>query len=96
LSCVASPGAAPSGVLAACGNGLSAYAPAYAAGFEAQACSVHPDIMPDAAEIGQLARIAFRAGLVLAPAQAQPLYLRNKIAYTSAERDAMRAAQARS
>jgi tRNA threonylcarbamoyladenosine biosynthesis protein TsaB len=87
-----------SGVRVACGNGLSAYPDAFSAAFssvsEAQACSVHADIMPDAAEIGQLARIAFRAGLVLPPAQAQPLYLRNKIAFTSAERDAMRAAQA--
>ena len=83
-----------SGALAACGNGLSAYPSAYAVAFEAQACAMHPDIMPDAAEIGQLARIAFRAGAVLTPAQAQPLYLRNKIAYTSAERDAMRAVQA--
>jgi tRNA threonylcarbamoyladenosine biosynthesis protein TsaB len=87
-----------SDVRAACGNGFSAYpeafSEAFSAGLEAQACGVHADIMPDAAQIGQLARIAFRAGDVLAPAQAQPLYLRNKIAYTSAERDAMRAAQA--
>ncbi len=94
---LSAPAAVPlSGVRAACGNGLSAYPDAFSAAFEVQACSVHPDIMPDAADIGQLARIAFRAGDVLPPAQAQPLYLRNKIAFTSAERDAMRAAQARS
>jgi tRNA threonylcarbamoyladenosine biosynthesis protein TsaB len=77
------------GAYLACGNGLVAYADA----FEHLAGTILPDIMPHAAEIGQLARIAFRAGLVLPPAQAQPLYLRNKIAFTSAERDAMRAAQ---
>jgi tRNA threonylcarbamoyladenosine biosynthesis protein TsaB len=75
--------------MVACGNGLAAYAEA----FEGWACSMQPDIMPHAIEIGQLARIAFRAGAVLSAAQAQPLYLRNKIAYTSAERLAMRAAQ---
>jgi tRNA threonylcarbamoyladenosine biosynthesis protein TsaB len=73
----------------ACGNGLVAYAEA----FEELGLERQPDVMPHAAEIGQLARIAFRAGAVLPAAQAQPLYLRNKIAFTSAEREAMRAAQ---
>lgn len=76
------------GAMLACGNGLAAYAEA----FEGW-CSMQPDIMPHAIEIGQLARSAFRAGSVLSAAEAQPLYLRNKIAYTSAERQAMRAAQ---
>ena len=78
-----------SGQVVACGNGLAAYADA----FEGWTCPMQPDIMPHAIEIGQLARSAFRAGLVLSAAQAQPLYLRNKIAYTSAERLALRAAQ---
>jgi tRNA threonylcarbamoyladenosine biosynthesis protein TsaB len=78
-----------SGAMVAGGNGLAAYPDA----FEGWACAMRPDIMPHAIEIGQLARIAFRAGAVLSAAQAQPLYLRNKIAYTSAERQAMRAAQ---
>jgi tRNA threonylcarbamoyladenosine biosynthesis protein TsaB len=76
----------------ACGNGLVAYAEA----FEELGLERQPDVMPHAAEIGQLARIAFRAGAVLPAAQAQPLYLRNKIAFTSAEREAMRAAQSAS
>jgi len=78
-----------SGAMVAGGNGLAAYP----AAFEGWSCAMRPDIMPHAIEIGQLARIAFRAGAVLSAAQAQPLYLRNKIAYTSAERQAMRAAQ---
>jgi tRNA threonylcarbamoyladenosine biosynthesis protein TsaB len=78
------------GARLACGNGLVAYAEA----FEdlAGRLQIQPDVMPHAAEIGQLARIAFRAGAVLPAAQAQPLYLRNKIAFTSAERAAMRVA----
>ena len=43
---------------------------------------------------GTAARIAFAAGQFVAAAEAQPLYLRNKIAYTSAERLDMQAAKA--
>lgn len=75
----------------ACGNGLSAYPEA----FVGQAFSaIHPDVMPHAIQIGQLARVAFAAGAGLPAAQAQPLYLRNKIAFTSAERLDMKIAKA--
>ena len=89
---------APAGVgahgtlVSACGNGLAAYAPAFeASGFGA---GIHPGIMPHAVQIGQLARIAFAAGAGLPARDAQPLYLRNKIAFTSAERHAMQHAKA--
>ena len=42
--------------------------------------------MPHAEQIAKLALIDFLAGKQLAAAQAQPLYLRNKIALTTAER----------
>ncbi|MEC5162137.1 tRNA threonylcarbamoyladenosine biosynthesis protein TsaB [Janthinobacterium sp. CG_23.3] len=70
--------------VSACGNGLAAYAPAFQG--RAFAAAAHRDIMPHAVQIGQLARVAFAAGAFVAPAEAQPLYLRNKIAFTSAER----------
>ena len=75
---------APDGVLAqgapvACGNGLSAYAEAFPAGG-------HAEVMPHAEQVARLARIAFAAGKTVTAAEAQPLYLRNKIAYTQAER----------
>ena len=80
------------GPLTACGNGFGAYPDAfagcdYAAGALAQ-------IMPHAQQVAQLAVAALAAGAALPAAQAQPLYLRNKIAYTSAERLVINAAKA--
>lgn len=78
--------------LLACGNGLGAYP----AAFEQQdgASAALRAVMPHAIQIAQLGRLAFQAGLVVTPAQAQPLYLRNKIAFTSAERQDMQAVKA--
>jgi tRNA threonylcarbamoyladenosine biosynthesis protein TsaB len=80
-------GVLPRGAPLACGNGLAAYAEAFPAGG-------HADVMPHAAQIAQLASIAFAAGKTVTAAEAQPLYLRNKIAYTQAERRDMAAAKA--
>jgi tRNA threonylcarbamoyladenosine biosynthesis protein TsaB len=74
----------PQGDVTACGNGLSAYAAAFA--HQAFAGSAQPAVMPHATQIAQLARIAFRLGQAVAAHDAQPLYLRNKVALTSAER----------
>jgi tRNA threonylcarbamoyladenosine biosynthesis protein TsaB len=74
----------PQGAPVMCGNGLSAYAEAFPAGGFA-------DIMPHAEQIAQLAAQAFAAGRTVTAAQAQPLYLRNKVAYTQAERREMAA-----
>lgn len=80
---------APAAVLAqgavqACGNGLSAYADAFA-GREFMAGAL-PGIMPHAAQVATLARLAVARGETLDAAAAQPLYLRNKVALTTAER----------
>ncbi|NHZ39166.1 tRNA (adenosine(37)-N6)-threonylcarbamoyltransferase complex dimerization subunit type 1 TsaB [Massilia aquatica] len=79
------------GPLAACGNGLAAYPDA----FIAQAFgAMYPEIMPHAAQLAPLGRAALAAGKAVGAADAQPLYLRNKIAYTSAERSVINAAKA--
>ncbi|PVX37365.1 tRNA (adenosine(37)-N6)-threonylcarbamoyltransferase complex dimerization subunit type 1 TsaB [Janthinobacterium sp. 78] len=86
-------GVAPQGdVVVGCGNGFAAYAEALAA----LPCAATADaaIMPHAVQVAQLARIAFAAGQFVTAAEAQPLYLRNKIAYTSAERQEMQLAKA--
>jgi tRNA threonylcarbamoyladenosine biosynthesis protein TsaB len=85
---LSAPGAVqPQGAPVACGNGLLAYAEAFPTGG-------HATVMPHAAQIAQLAAIDFAAGKTVTAAEAQPLYLRNKIAYTQAERRDMAAAKA--
>jgi tRNA threonylcarbamoyladenosine biosynthesis protein TsaB len=82
---LASPEAvAPQGSVLACGNALSVYAPQFSGidfGFGANA-----EIMPHAAQVARLARAAFARGASVAPEDAQPIYLRNKVALTTAER----------
>jgi len=78
--------------LQACGNGFAEYADAFAAQPFAQGAL--PDVVPHARELARLGVAALAAGQGVAPARAQPLYLRNKVAYTSAERQAINAAKA--
>ncbi|WP_313035993.1 tRNA (adenosine(37)-N6)-threonylcarbamoyltransferase complex dimerization subunit type 1 TsaB, partial [Massilia alkalitolerans] len=82
----------PAEGLAACGNGFSAYPEAFAG--KDFAAGALDDILPHARELALLGAPALAAGLGVPPAQAQPLYLRNKVAYTSAERQAINAAKA--
>jgi tRNA threonylcarbamoyladenosine biosynthesis protein TsaB len=83
---------AADGPLTACGNGFSAYPDAFAA--LPCAAGALSEIMPHARQIAELAVVALAAGQAVPAAQAQPLYLRNKIAYTSAERLVINAAKA--
>jgi tRNA threonylcarbamoyladenosine biosynthesis protein TsaB len=81
---------APEGQALACGNGLAAYADAFS-GRDFLAGS-QAGIMPHAAQIAALARLAIARGETLDAAAAQPVYLRNKVALTTAERMAGKAA----
>ncbi|MCG2584255.1 tRNA (adenosine(37)-N6)-threonylcarbamoyltransferase complex dimerization subunit type 1 TsaB [Massilia sp. TS11] len=76
--------------LAACGNGLSAYPEAFAG--QPFAAGALTDILPHARELAVLAAPRLAAGQAVAAMDAQPLYLRNKVAYTAAERAAINAA----
>ena len=82
----------PAAGLRACGNGLVQYAAAFAERPFAQAAVA--DIAPHARELALLAVAALAAGQGVPAAQAQPIYLRNKVAYTSAERQVINAAKA--
>lgn len=86
------PAPAAAGGLQACGNGFAEYAAAFAGMPFAQGAL--PDIVPHARELALLARAALAAGQGVPAAQAQPIYLRNKVAYTSAERLAINQAKA--
>jgi len=86
---------APAGVQAQgtpvfCGNGLAAYAEVFADRF----ADGFATIMPHAEQIARLAAIELAAGRTVTAADAQPLYLRNKVAYTQAERRTMAEAAA--
>lgn len=77
------------GVPLICGNGLIA---ADAELATLPAIDRRPEIMPHAADILRLALVALQEGRTLHARDAQPLYLRNKIALTSLERMAGAAA----
>jgi tRNA threonylcarbamoyladenosine biosynthesis protein TsaB len=81
---------APSGPVQACGNGLAAYADALAGGDFLPGADAA--IMPHAAQVAALARLAVARGDTLDASAAQPVYLRNKVALTTAERLAGKAA----
>ncbi|MEH6434374.1 tRNA (adenosine(37)-N6)-threonylcarbamoyltransferase complex dimerization subunit type 1 TsaB [Massilia sp. DD77] len=78
--------------LQACGNGFSAYPGAFAG--QPFAAGALADVVPHAHELALLAVGALANGLGVPAAQAQPIYLRNKVAYTSAERQAINAGAA--
>ena len=72
------------GAVVACGNGLSACSGQFSE--QNTFAAIHPEIMPHAAIIAQLAQHALIAGLQVAAKDAQPIYLRNHVALTTAER----------
>ncbi len=69
--------------VAVCGNGVLAYPTAFAA---VAGDRRYPDILPHASSIARLAVGALSRGESVDARDAQPLYLRNKVALTTAER----------
>lgn len=67
-----------------CGNGIAVYSAR--SGSQLPVNKTHPAIMPHAREVAQLARVEFAANRMIAARDAQPIYLRNKVAMTTAER----------
>lgn len=74
----------PQGAVVACGNGLKAYAGDFAGKTYLQA--VWPDLMPHAVQLALLGAQAFQNGKMVDAAMAEPIYLRNKVALTTRER----------
>lgn len=79
------------GNVVVCGNGVAAYRDA----FEGQSwvLGIETDVMPHALDVARLAVPRVAAGQVLPAEAAQPLYLRNKVALTTAERQIRDAAK---
>lgn len=82
---------APVGQVVLCGNGVAAYSAHFAT--VSWAVVIDESIMPNAGDIAQLAQARVAAGDVLPAEAAQPLYLRNKVALTTAERQIRDAAK---
>jgi tRNA threonylcarbamoyladenosine biosynthesis protein TsaB len=82
----------PQGAPLACGNGFAAYPEAFAQ--KPFAAGADTAVLPHAEQVARLGAAGFAAGQGVPAAQAQPLYLRNKVAYTKAERAVMNAAGA--
>jgi tRNA threonylcarbamoyladenosine biosynthesis protein TsaB len=76
----------PQGTVLACGNGLLAYPTAFAAASFAE--RTLSGVVPHAAQVARLAEGELAAGHAVSAATAQPIYLRNKVALTTAERQA--------
>lgn len=74
------------GELALCGNAASAYPEAMRSVLEM--ATVRMDAVPHAEQVAVLGMALFIQGGTVGPDQAQPLYLRNKVAQTTAERQA--------
>jgi tRNA threonylcarbamoyladenosine biosynthesis protein TsaB len=77
-------GVTPAGQPLACGNGLIAYASAF--DVFPFAAGARRDMMPHARQVAQLAQIEAAAGRTVNARDAQPIYLRNKVALTTIER----------
>jgi universal bacterial protein YeaZ len=77
----------PDGEPAACGNGLIAYADAFAF---LPVAARYTGIVPDSAAVAILGKAAYQRGETIAAQAASPLYLRNKVAYTTEERRIMK------
>lgn len=87
--------AAPTRLTALAGNALLVHGAALDAGLgagAAAAISRWPQAVPDGEALAALAQAAWRAGQQIDPALALPLYVRDKVAQTTAERLAARQA----
>jgi tRNA threonylcarbamoyladenosine biosynthesis protein TsaB len=78
------PGVITSGDVTACGNGFAVFGASIA--MPQSINSAHPELMPHATHVAQLARYEFLAKRTVAPRDARPIYLRNKVALTTSER----------
>ncbi len=75
------------------GGGFAVHGPALQERYASQLERVRPDLHPQAQDIASLGADMVRAGLALPAEQAHPIYLRDRVAFTVDERQAIKAAQ---
>lgn len=75
------------------GTGFAAGEGALPSRLQARFASIDPAALPHAAVVARLAAIAFARGGAVAPEQVEPAYLRNQVALTIAEQEALRASR---
>jgi tRNA threonylcarbamoyladenosine biosynthesis protein TsaB len=68
-----------------CGSGFAAYADSFSELLRNRIRSVHPEIHPSAMAVARLAAPRFAAGEGVDAADAAPLYVRDKVAFTQQE-----------
>ena len=73
------------------GTGFAAVDGALASRLPSRFVSISPTALPHAAAVARLAAAAFARGEAVAPEQVEPAYLRNNVALTIAEQQALRA-----
>ncbi len=74
-----------------CGNGFTAYVNDFV---NLPVLTNYPDIYPHSEAVADLALKAYQNGETITAYDAQPLYLRNKVAYTTEERRTMKVGKA--
>ena len=77
----------------AVGTGFAAADGALAARLQGRLATVDAAALPHAADVARLGALAFARGEAIAPERIEPAYLRNNVALTIAEQQALRAAR---
>ena len=92
---VAKPDSAvvPEGSWEGIGTGFAAADKALSARLQGRLSSVDAQALPHAAEVARIAARAYARGEAVAPERAEPAYLRNDVALTLQQQQALRAAR---
>jgi tRNA threonylcarbamoyladenosine biosynthesis protein TsaB len=78
----------PEGDWTGCGSGFAAHGALLKQRCAGRLSAIMPDVFPHARDIARLAAAEFAAGRAMAPEQAVPLYIRDKVALKTHERSA--------
>lgn len=76
----------PDGSWTGCGSGFAVHGPVLQQRYAGRLSAIMPEIFPHARHMARLAAREFEAGRSVAPEQALPLYLRDKVALKTGER----------